>query len=612
MALLVLLALAFANPFVNRTSIYAGRKPLTVIVIDRSFSMKYSDHMERARQKAASLLANLSGRSLAQVVAFDSRIEDVTQPTVDRDALKSAIASIQPTDLASSYAELVRTIRAMEQNSRMALDVHFISDMQQSGMPAAFADLQVGPHTGLWLDPVNDTHAPNWAVETVNASTRVFDPKRTRVAATIAGSQTEAVARKVSLLLDSKVRDTKSVTVPPGGRAQVEFVGFNVAYGAHRGEIRIEPHDALPADDSFPFSVERSDPRIVLFLSNGRPRDSFYFKAAMESSANTGLVVQSVNLQQAGGEDLSRYAFVVASDPGAAGEALERRIAEYVRHGGSLLILAGSETGRAGRTPVTNVPVGVARQTQGAAFVDNAHPVLEGLGPLQNVQFYLTARMKAPPDARVLAKLADGSPLLIEQTLGEGRVLTLASTFDGLSSDFPLHKSFLPFVAQTGRYLTGVDDTSLGVVAGSPVELRRSRQSGAAVDVIGPDGRHELSLRQAASANYFQPEQQGIYELQRANGQRALMAVHANRRESDLTPVPAETLALWHNTGNTKPVAATAAEERQVHPQPFWQFVLILVLGAAFTESIFGSRYLREERSQHDSARATERVLAKT
>jgi hypothetical protein len=220
--------------------------------------------------------------------------------------------------------------------------------------------------------------------------------------------------------------------------------------------------------------------------------------------------------------------------------------------------------------------------------------------------------MKAPPDARVLAKLADGSPLLIEQTLGEGRVLTLASTFDGLSSDFPLHKSFLPFVAQTGRYLTGVDDTSLGVVAGSPVELRRSRQSGAAVDVIGPDGRHELSLRQAASANYFQPEQQGIYELQRANGQRALMAVHANRRESDLTPVPAETLALWHNTGNTKPVAATAAEERQVHPQPFWQFVLILVLGAAFTESIFGSRYLREERSQHDSARATERVLAKT
>jgi hypothetical protein len=36
------------------------------------------------------------------------------------------------------------------------------------------------------------------------------------------------------------------------------------------------------------------------------------------------------------------------------------------------------------------------------------------------------------------------------------------------------------------------------------------------------------------------------------------------------------------------------------------------VIGAAITESVFSSKYLREERSQHDSARTIERVLAKT
>ena len=612
LALLTLLALAFANPFVNRTSIYSGRKPLTVIAIDRSFSMRYSDRMARAKAKATSLLNSLPGSDLAQIIAVDSHVENLTEPTVERDTLRNAIASIQAGDLASSFAELVRTLRSMEQNNRVALDVHFISDMQQSSMPAAFADLQVGPHTSLSLSPVDTTKAPNWAVESVNAPAHVFDPKRTRVSAIVAGSQTDASTRKVSLALDGKVLASKELAIPAAGRTQVEFAGFSIPYGAHRGEIRIEPQDSLANDDKFAFSMERSDPRTVLFLGNGRPREAFFFRAALESAENAGLALQTVNVQQASGEDFGRYAFVVLSDIGVMDEAVERRLTDYVRRGGSLLVLAGSEMGRAGRVPVTHSGLTTNRQTQGAGFVDNAHSVLNGLGSLQNVQFYSADRIDVPAGGRVLAKLADNYPLLIEQTLGEGRVLTFASTFDGISNDFPLHKSFLPFVAQTGRYLTGLDDSLQNITAGSPVELRRSRESGAAVDVIGPDGKHELSLRQASSAQYFSPDREGFYEVHRANGQRMLMAVHADRRESDLTPVPAETLALWRNTGTVQPLAAQNGEEHQVHPQTFWQFLVILVIGAALTESIFGSRYLREERAQHDGSRPTERVFAKT
>src|SRR5690242_16866919 len=204
LALLTLLALAFANPFVNQTSIYAGRKPLTVIAIDRSFSMRYSDRMARAKAKATSLLNSLPGRDRAQVIAVDSHVEDLTQPTVEHDTLRDAIASIQADDLTSSYAELVRTLRSMEQNSRVALDVHFISDMQQTSMPAAFTDLQVGAHTSLALEPVDNAKAPNWAVENVNAPAHIFDPKRTRVSAIVAGAGTDAVTRKVSLVLRSE------------------------------------------------------------------------------------------------------------------------------------------------------------------------------------------------------------------------------------------------------------------------------------------------------------------------------------------------------------------------------------------------------------------------
>ena len=138
----------------------------------------------------------------------------------------------------------------------------------------------------------------------------------------------------------------------------------------------------------------------------------------------------------------------------------------------------------------------------------------------------------------MIAKFADGSPLLIEESLGEGRVLTFASAFDNLANDFPLHTSFVPFVAQTGRYLAGLQETSSSVVAGVPVELRRGKEQGASADVVDPDGRHLLSLREASTAASFEPGREGFYEVQRANGRRVLLAVHADRRESDLAPVP--------------------------------------------------------------------------
>jgi hypothetical protein len=609
-----LLALAFANPFLTHTTVSPKRKQLTVIAIDRSFSMRAGDHMQRARALAQNLVDQLPNGALMQAVALDSHLQDLTQPDVDRGAVKSAIAAVQPTDLASSYAEFVRALRALEQNTGMALNVHLVSDMQQTSMPGAFADLQLGPHTSLTLHRVSTDHVPNWTVESVNGTMRVFDAKGTHVTAIVAGYQTPAATRKVSLVLDNKVLATKEVTVAANGRAQVDFLGFPVSYGSHRAEVRIDSADALPADDSFRFPVDRSDPATVLFLSNGQPRDAFYFKAAMESDPNSGLKVQAVNAGQAENEELSRYAFVVLSDCGRLTEALERRLDSYARHGGALLVLLGPQAARAGRSPLTHQSLSPDTETQGASFVDNGYPPLAGLGQLANVQFYISTHVTAPPGARVFAKLADGSPLLLEQNVGEGRILQFASTLDNAGNDFPLHKTFLPFVAQTGRYLAESGDVDPSVTAGTPVELRRSRQSGAAADVIGPDGNHELSLRQAASAMDFVPRLNGFYEIQRANGQRSFIAVHSDRRESDLTPVPAETLALWRNTGNQQSVPATAAagENRQTQRQPLWRFLLILLVGVGIAESIFAGRYLKEERSPHDSSRPTERVLAKT
>jgi hypothetical protein len=598
LALLILLALAFANPFIMRSRASQTRRKLTLIVVDRSFSMRAVNHMERAKEEAHRLVSNLSGGFLAQVAALDSHLETLTAFETERTGLNAAIDSLTVGDETSSYGELARALRLLDKTANMQIDAHFISDMQQSSLPSkGFVDLQLQPGTTLALHSVAQPKKENWAVENVIVAPQIFDPKLSRLTATVAGWQTPAAPRQVSLILNNKVLASKTVAVPPNGRAQVEFLGFDVPYGANRGEIRLEPHDELSQDDVYPFAVERSDPRRILFLyAGGRSHESFYYKAAMESSASAGLLVDQAPFEQGSNLDLSKFVFVVLSDPGELDKDVAARIRSYVEKGGGLLIAAGIDTARSGAVAITAAKIGGGNAAQAVGEVDNQNPALSEVGRFENVQFLRSVSVLPNRGAKVLAKFADGSPLLLEERIGEGRVLTFAGMLDSSNSDFPLHASYLPFVVQTGLYLSGADDNPSSVVVGSPATLRHSKAETTAADVVGPDGKHELSLSDATKAMTFNLSEAGFFEVQSANGRRALMAVHPDRRESDLTVIPDETLDLWRNTGGMTQVDQTASTQSLTAPWSLWRYVLLLVLAAACVESVFAARYLKQER----------------
>src|SRR3954453_18690470 len=371
LSLLTLLFLTFANPFVNRTSTTAGKRKLTVLAIDRSFSMRTANQMEQAKREASRVLRGLGGGEIGQVLALDSHLESLAGPEPNRAALEAAIQTIQPTDETSSFGELTRALRVQAQTTGMRLDVHLFSDMQQTSMPANFKDLTLGPDARLQIHNVGSSSAPNWTVESVVTSPHVYDVKQTRLTATVAGWQTGEVPRKISLSLDGKLLGTKTVRVPPAGRAQAEFLAFDVPYGPHRGKVSIEPHDSLPNDDEFNFSVERSDPRRVLFLyAAGNTREAFYYKAAIDSAVDTGLIAEPFPLEQAAGKDFSKYAFVVLNDAGGLNDKTAQEICAYVQHGGSALVVLGPSTARSGRVPLSAMRTADNRTVQGVSFVD--------------------------------------------------------------------------------------------------------------------------------------------------------------------------------------------------------------------------------------------------
>jgi hypothetical protein len=297
--------------------------------------------------------------------------------------------------------------------------------------------------------------------------------------------------------------------------------------------------------------------------------------------------------------DFAKYAYVVLNDPGDLNQKLAQALCSYISRGGAVLIALGPNAIATGRVPLSGDHISGTHQIQGAGFVDEQHPALVGTGHFENVQFSQAAWIAPKAGARVLAKLANGSPLLIEEHMGEGRELILASSLDNTTSDLPLHTSFVAFAVQSGHYLAGLEDASASVDVGSPITLRHTKDQSTAADVIGPDGKHVLSLADATRALTFDVTQNGFYEVQRADGRRVLVAAHTDRRESDLTTAPAENLELWRHTGVTSAGAEATLPgkvDQQERPFSLWRYALLLVLLAALVESIFASRYLKEER----------------
>lgn len=609
--MILLLVLLFANPFIRRTVSFGSGRKLTFIAVDRSFSMRYGDHMERAKREALNVIAGLKSGDLAQIAAVSDRVELLTQSTRDKAELENAVRAIQAGDATSSFAEFARVLRALPKSAGLPAEAHLISDVQRSAMPASFADLALAERLTLEVHPVTERAFSNWEAESVSAPDRVFGNKKGRLQATVAwigpqGPQPLSHTAQVALAINNHVLETKQVTVPPTGRAEVEFQNVDMPYGANRGEIRVAGDDPLKEDNRYLFSIERADPAKVLYVHETRQSPA-YFKAALESGAESAFEIDAVTPDQAANVNLARYAYVVLAGLMGVPQNLDANLQKFVTGGGGLLVALGPTSTSLGRVPIAGLRILEGRYSsregdrfQSASNVDTSHPALERARAFDGVKFYYAAKVD-PGQDRVLAKLSDGTPLIIEHRMGEGRALILTSGFDNITNDLPLHALFVPFVERVSHYLEGGESRQSSITVGSAIELRKTKDRGAAADVMGPDGQRLLSLKDAASALAIPAAQIGFYDVRTASGRRVLVAVNADRRESDLTPIPSETLALWKGTAGTTPGPGAGGNESEPVPQSLWKYVLIALLVAAAAESWLADRFTpaaKEERQE--------------
>jgi hypothetical protein len=617
-ALVFLVVLAFANPFLRRATADANSR-LLVIVLDNSFSMRAGTRFTDAKQQAlATLAAKRHGRK-AQVISLGGQVELRTQAMDDDAQLRAALENVQAGDGHANFGELGHAIRSVAETTQGPIEVHLFSDMQRNAMPANFADAVLPNDAELVLHPVANGAAPsNWTVESVEAPASLSDPKdpkRSRVQAVIAGFETPAATKTVSLVVNDKTVATRKVNVPASGRATVEFAPLQVGYGFNRCEVRIEGGDAFPADDASVFAVRRSDPERVLFVHEaGDTRSALYFGSALSAASQGSLVLQTVTPEQATDLDPSKFAFVVLSDTVTLPGIFEHALGQYVAKGGNVLIALSTSATHHARIPLWGSDIKDAHdyaRAEGAATVgqvDFSYPALEQTEPGRDnggwaaVKVFYAAAVD-DGEARVAARLADGTPLLLDKRVGEGHIVLLASGLENLTNDLPLHPIFVVFVDRMARYLSGGERMSGSRLVDSFVQLRGAAEPAgvaASVEVTDPDGRRPLSLSEARTLQSFRLERAGFYQIRFADGRDAVIGVNPDRRESDLEPLSQEVQAVWSgNSGGKEPQAAGSAPvEVKSRPISLWWYVMLLALVVALVETVLASDYLGTQREE--------------
>ena len=138
MAVLLLIALAFASPYIKERTVATSSDRQLLVVVDDSFSMRAGTRLADAKREAFAALDSRGQAERAQVAALGSKLQLLTQPIEDPAQLRAAVESVQPGDSRSNFGELARAVRSLAKARARASSFIFSATCRNRRCPRAF------------------------------------------------------------------------------------------------------------------------------------------------------------------------------------------------------------------------------------------------------------------------------------------------------------------------------------------------------------------------------------------------------------------------------------------------------------------------------------------
>jgi hypothetical protein len=496
-----LLALLFARPYLtDRTSGAADR--FMAVLIDDSASMRLSHQgqplLDRALAEAQRLIDKADPDTRIEVAFFNENVEPLQSSAAGessdngsadaggslREMLKERNASYAVTN----YAAALRWASDVcAKATARRKEVHLFTDLQQSGLewseaPLIARDIAWEIHD-LGRDLVN-----NVALTAANPARLVVRPGATAEVTASVFNAGPFTIDELPVVLDLRqsnrpITMQQRIKLAPGATQEVRFELPPLAEGLWQGAVSVETLDDLAFDNRRHLAILSAPAWPVLLVDGDSHEKAFlsetYFldlalRLAPRSQRNESspYTPQTVAHPGANLPDLGGISVAVLAHVAAMPEQDARRLAQFVRGGGSLIVFGGPQLSPEGCRSLTEaglIPGTVApnRLASDLPFRlrewDVEHSILRAFadpqhGDLRGLTFRGYTPLVPAEGARVLARFYDQAPAMVEQTLGKGRVLWFASTCDLEWSEWARGPLFVPVIHQMLGYLTGLNE----------------------------------------------------------------------------------------------------------------------------------------------------------
>lgn len=301
----------------------------------------------------------------------------------------------------------------------------------------------------------------------------------------------DEVATGVTVTIRQDGHDLPAVTldeIPAGEEVSRQFRVTFMGAGAH-GLVATLPTDALEPDNQRYFACHLPETFPVLILDGSAAGDdSYYLQTAlspggMQSGGWSPEMHPASYLRRH--EELSRFAAICLLDVARLDEDEIAALENYVRRGGGVALFLGPQVNKrfynehlyrngAGLLPVAlDVPTQLLseRENTNADVRVTDHPLFRMFAGRRNSflsvatvdYYYAVAPQWVPPadgETRVLARLSNGAPWIVDKQLGAGRVLVHLSKLSpkkspqGSWSNWSLNPVFPVFANELMGYLS--------------------------------------------------------------------------------------------------------------------------------------------------------------
>lgn len=563
-AALVLLALAFARPFVASGA--AGDvSGVTIVALDTSYSVSVPGRFERAQSFAKDAIRRAPAGNFVGVVTFADEAEIAAEPSADRVLALAAVERAAVSFGATRYQSGL-SIAAQSLEGRSGTIV-VVTDLQETGWDAG--DFGSVPESARM--EVLDVGAlpPNLAVTAVAI-------REDRIVATIRNSGPAPRESQVRFVVDGRPAGEVALSIGPHRTSDAVTAA---PVGATMAVVTIEDPGGIEADNTrYALVGGVNHVPVLLVTATGEPdRGGFYVRRALEagSASFEGYRIAGASAAQLGlGPDdrLRSHAAIVLLSTRGLGRRGREALRSFARKGGGLLIAAGPEVDGelvsdvlGDEEPLTLATArNVKAEPRSLAPADIRHPMFQPFRPnpaaLGLVTFQKVAGVSGSA-CQTIARFTTGENAMLDCSAGAGRALVIASDLDDQWNDFPLHSTFVPFLHQALRYLTNSQARSGEYLIGeAPAGV--PRRPGAAILPATADGRPSRRVVVNVDPREGNPTRMSVEEFVSSVGRVKSAGVAASR------------------------VGAGQLEDRQ----HLWQYLLLLVLAILAVEGVVASR----------------------